>query len=98
MINTLQAQLSHLSAHTLGNKTNGEDLIASRAELELPNEDLRTQLSTSFLGAFNSAEYYHFTSTDGDFQHNPMFQWTKEIFDAARSISFKVGEHCQTFV
>jgi hypothetical protein len=42
MINFLQAQLSHLSAHTLGNKTNGEDLIASRAELELPDEDLRS--------------------------------------------------------
>lgn len=66
MIITLQAQLSHLSAHTLGNKTNGEDLVASRAEIELPDEEMRARLTTSFLGAFNSAEYYHFTSTDGD--------------------------------
>ncbi len=89
MINTLQAQLSHLSAHTLGNKTNGEDLVASRAQLELPDEDLRTKLSTSFLGAFNSAEYYHFTSTDGDFKHNPMFQWVQEIFETADQFHVK---------
>lgn len=89
MINTLQAQLSHLSAHTLGNKTNGEDLVASRAQLELPDEDLRTKLATSFLGAFNSAEYYHFTSTDGDFKHNPMFQWVQEIFETADQFHVK---------
>lgn len=89
MINMLQAQLSHLSAHTLGNKTNGEDLVASRAQLELPDEDLRTKLATSFLGAFNSAEYYHFTSTDGDFKHNPMFQWVQEIFETADQFHVK---------
>ncbi|MBL7872367.1 MAG: nucleoid-associated protein [Cyclobacteriaceae bacterium] len=89
MINILQAQLSHLSAHTLGNKTNGEDLIASRAQLELPDEDLRTKLSSSFLGAFNSAEYYHFTSTDGDFRHNPMFQWVQEIFETVDQFHVK---------
>jgi hypothetical protein len=77
------------SAHTLGNKTNGEDLIVSRAELDLPDDDLRSQLTTSFLGAFNSAEYYHFTSTDGDFRHNPMFQWTKEIFASADQFHLK---------
>jgi hypothetical protein len=89
MINTLQAQLSHLSAHTLGNKTNGEDLVASRAEIELPDEEMRARLTTSFLGAFGSAEYYHFTSTDGDFKHNPMFQWVQEIFETTDQFHLK---------
>jgi hypothetical protein len=89
MITTHQAQLSHLSAHTLGNKTNGEDLIASRVELDLPDEEVRARLTTSFLGAFSSAEYFHFTSTDGDFRHNPMVQWVKEIFDSTEQFHLK---------
>jgi len=89
MINYLQAQLNHISAHTLGNKTNGEDLIVSRAELDLTDEDLRSRLITSFLSAFNSSEYFHFTSTDGDFRHNPMFQWTNEVFASADQFHLK---------
>ncbi|HRG07889.1 MAG TPA: nucleoid-associated protein, partial [Cyclobacteriaceae bacterium] len=89
MVTTLQAQLSHLSAHTLGNKTNGEDLIASRAEIELPDEALRARLTNSFLGAIGSAEYYQFTSTDGDFRHNPMFQWVREIFESEDQFHIK---------
>jgi len=89
MLNSLQAQLAHLSAHTIGNKTNGEDLIVSRAELTLPDEDLRARMLTWFLGSFNSSEYYHFSATDGDFRHNQLYQWASEIFESTSSFHMK---------
>lgn len=89
MLNSLQAQLTHLSAHTVGNKTNGEDLVVSRAALDLPDEDLRARLLTWFLGSFTSGEFYHFSATDGDFRHNPLYQWASEIFESDASFHMK---------
>ncbi|HQQ82287.1 MAG TPA: nucleoid-associated protein [Cyclobacteriaceae bacterium] len=79
MLITSRAQLARLSAHQVGNKTNGDDLAVSKAELEI-DDDLRSRLLSYFLGSFGSEEYFQFTSTDGDFQRNPLYQLTADLF------------------
>lgn len=89
MLNYSNATLSFISAHTIGNKTNGEDLVVSRNDLELSDEDLRERMMTYFLSSFTSSEFYHFTSTDGDFQLNPLFQLAGDIFESTKNFHTK---------
>ena len=44
MINTINTSLTHLSAHHIGSKTNGEDLIASKSPLDVSDDELRSNL------------------------------------------------------
>ena len=89
MLNYLQAQLTRLSGHTLGNKSQGGELIASRAELALPPAEALARLTTYFLSSFTSSEYYRLAGTDGDVQTNPIFNWAREIFQSAGSFHLK---------
>ncbi len=89
------AKLTHLSAHKIGNKTNGEDLIASRSELDIAEEG-REQLIAYFLKSFTSEEYYHLSSTDGDFQLNPLYQFAKDLFESEKQFhnrSVSIAKH-----
>lgn len=83
------AILSALSVHTIGNKTNGEGLVASRNALEMPDDELRERLLTYFLSPFTSVEYFHFTSTDDDFRLNPLFQFASDIFESGKNFHTK---------
>jgi hypothetical protein len=89
------AKIKHLSAHKIGNKTNGEDLIASRNELDIAEEG-REQLISYFLKSFTSEEYYHLSSTDGDFQLNPLYQFAKDVFESGKQFhnrSVSIAKH-----
>lgn len=81
--------LASISAHTIGNKTNGEDLVASRNALDVPDQELRERLLTYFLSSFTSSEFFHFTSTNDDFNLNPLFQFSAEIFQSAKNFHVK---------
>lgn len=89
MLNYSSATLSSISAHTIGNKTNGEDLIVSKNVLEIEDDELRERMMTYFLSSFTSSEFYHFTSTDGDFQLNPLFQLANDIFESSKNFHTK---------
>lgn len=89
------ASLPHLSAHKIGNKTNGEDLQASKGELTIDDAD-REKLLGYFLKSFTSEEYYHLSSTDGDFKLNPLYQFTAELFESTKQFhhrSVSIAKH-----
>lgn len=85
MIDYTNATLTKLSAHHIGNKTNDEDLIVTKSELDISDDDMRAALVKYFLSSFNTAEYHNFTSSTDDFKLNPVFQFSRAIFDSAKS-------------
>ena len=89
MISPHSASLPHLSAHHIGNKTNGEDLLASKTELTIHDDDLRANLLTYFLSSFTSDEYFNFTSTNDDFNLNPLFQLASDLFKSDKQFHVK---------
>lgn len=89
MLNYSNATMSAISAHAIGNKTNGEDLIVSRNALEIEDDELRERMMTYFLSSFTSSEFYNFTSTDEDFQLNPLFQLASDIFESSKNFHTK---------
>lgn len=96
MIDYTDATLAKLSAHQIGNKTNGEDLVAGKSELDISDENIGAALIKYFLSSFNTTEYYNFTSSTDDFNLNPLYQASKAIFAAAKSFhinSINIAKH-----
>jgi hypothetical protein len=96
MIDYENASLVKLSAHQVGNKTNGEDVNPSRSEQDLEDDDTKEVLLKYFLKSFTSAEYYNFTSTTDDFNLNPLYQFAKNIFDSPKAFhmnSVSIAKH-----
>ena len=89
MINYLNAKVLTVSAHKIGNKTNGESLIASKSSLMIQDDELRTNLLTYFLSSFTSEEYFNFTSTNDDFKLNSLFQLATDIFESGKHFHVK---------
>ena len=85
----INSTLTHLSAHRIGNKTNGEHLIASKSSLNIDSDELRSNLLAYFLGSFTSDEYFNFTSTNDDFNLNPLFQLARDIFESTKHFHMK---------
>jgi hypothetical protein len=83
------AVLSALSVHTVGNKTNGEELVVARHGLPVPADELRQRLTTYFLNSFPSSEFYHFTSTNDDFTLNLLYQLATDIFESQKNFHTK---------
>lgn len=85
MIDYQGAILEKLSAHKIGNKTNGEDLRISKSPLTLSDDGLRSLLQRYFLESFTSSEFYNFTSANDDFTLNPLFKFAEDIFASPAS-------------
>jgi hypothetical protein len=85
MIDHTTATLTKLSAHQIGNKTNGDNLIVTKSELDISDDAIRTALIKYFLNSFNTSEYYNFTSSNDDFGLNPLYQFGKAIFASPKS-------------
>ena len=49
MLITSNTTLQHVSVHQVGNKTNGEDLIISKQEMDISDENLNERLKQFFL-------------------------------------------------
>ncbi|NIG52287.1 nucleoid-associated protein [Chitinophaga sp. Cy-1792] len=72
--------LSHLTIHKVGNSSNEEPLIFSKAPLELTDETIGQLLITYFIQPFTkSAEYFRFFH-EADLQLNEIFQYCRRIF------------------
>ncbi|PSL49170.1 nucleoid associated protein NdpA [Chitinophaga niastensis] len=72
--------LAHLTIHKVGNSSNEESLLCSKAPLQLEDETISQLLITYFIQPFtNAAEYFRF-SHDADLQLNEIFQYCRRIF------------------
>lgn len=80
-----QASLQQLAIHYTGNKTNGEPLVLANESMVLPDMRYRELLLGFCLDSFGSSPYYSFTSTTGDVTLNPVFQFTRAIFNNSNS-------------
>lgn len=89
MINHQNASLTQLSAHKIGNITNGENLVVSKSSLIITDAELRATMLTHFLSSFVSDEYFNFTSTNDDFRLNPLFQLCHEVFESSKYFHMK---------
>src|ERR1017187_122053 len=81
MIDYTNCNIDLVSAHHVGNKTNGEDLFIAKTPIDISNPLLRELLVKYFLSAFTSPEMYSFTFSNEDFSLNPIFNFATRIFD-----------------
>jgi hypothetical protein len=96
MIDYENASLIKLSAHQVGNKTNGEDVNPSRSEQDIDNDNTKDILVKYFLKSFTSSEVYNFTSTTDDHNLNPLYQFATNIFESHKSFhinSVSIAKH-----
>lgn len=96
MIDFTNANIEKVTAHYVGNKTNGEEILSSKSLLELSDLRLRELLFTYFLGSLPKHEHYSFTFSTGDFKLNPIFNFASEIFEGTRKfqkVSADVAKH-----
>jgi hypothetical protein len=96
MIDHQNANLSKLSAHQIGNKTNDEELVVSKKEQEINDDQAQAVLMKYFLNSFNSSEFYNFTSSNDDHRLNPLFQFVKNIFESPKAFhinSVSIAKH-----
>ena len=96
MIDYTNATITKLSAHHIGNKTNDEELVVTKAELDISDDAIQTALVKYFLSSFNTSEYYNFTSSNEDFNLNPVFQFSRAIFTSVKSFhinSINIAKH-----
>jgi hypothetical protein len=85
MIEYSNSVIEKVSVHNVGNKNNGEDLVLSNSLLDISDAKVKELLSRFFLSPFNGPEYYSFTSSNNDFNLNPMYVFASRIFDDAKS-------------
>jgi hypothetical protein len=96
MIDYENTVLVKLSAHQIGNKTNGEDVNPSRSEQNLTDDDTKEVLLKYFIKSFTSTELYNFTSTNDDHKLNPLFQFSQNIFESHKAFhvnSVSIAKH-----
>lgn len=99
MDSPLNLSLCHLEkavAHRVGNKHNGDQLLISDSEIPVHTTELGPLLSGYFLKPFNTPEFFHFTSTNGDSAMNPVLQFCSAIFSSPDSIlinSIHIAKH-----
>ena len=75
------ATIPLVSAHYVGNRNNGHELILSEKPLDTDDHRMNELLFTYFLGAFREPEMNHFTFSNDDFKLNPLYQFACSVFD-----------------
>ena len=96
MLEYSNCKIEKVSAHKIGNKTNEENLVLSKTPLFLGDEQLKSLLRQYFLGSFGEPEFYTFISEGNDFSANPMFNFSKQIFESAEQFheqSVEIARH-----
>jgi hypothetical protein len=81
MIDYSNAGFYQVSVHTVGNKTNGDELLLSQAPLPLSEGRLHALMFKFFLQSFVTPEYFSFTFSNEDFTLNPIYQFVTGIFE-----------------
>lgn len=96
MIDYTNTDFEKVSVHTVGNKTNGEELLLSKSLLNISDLRVRELLFKFFLSPFTSPEFYSFTFSNEDFTLNPLFNFASQIFDSSKTFqknSVNVAKH-----
>jgi hypothetical protein len=96
MIDYTNCNIEKVSVHTVGNKTNGEELLLSKSLLDISDLKVRELLFKFFLSPFASPEFYSFTFSNEDFTLNPLFNFASQIFDSSKTFqknSVNVAKH-----
>jgi hypothetical protein len=70
-----------LSVHQTGNKQNGESLVLSKQPIANLEEELSNYLLQYFLKPFQNKEYYHLSFSNNDHELNPVYHYSKELFE-----------------
>lgn len=73
--------IEQICCHHIGNKGNQEALQLSESFLDVSDTVVYDLLMKYFLSPFSKPEFYAFTSDDGAFLENPIYQMAAEIFD-----------------
>lgn len=81
MIDITNTNIEKVSAHYIGNKTNGEELQLSKNLIDISDLRLRELLLRFFLVPFPEPEFFSFTFTDNNFSLNPVYNFVSEVFD-----------------
>lgn len=83
MLDYTNCNISKISAHQVGNKTNEQELHLSNNPLDHSNDILKTLLLQYFLKPFAQPEFFSFTFSDEDVDLNPMYHFASAIFESA---------------
>jgi hypothetical protein len=84
MINFSEAELTRLSIHQVGNKSNEEGIIISEQEVAI-NGMIADLLTSYFTKPFKTLEFYHFTH-ETDLRFNEVYAYVKSIFHDTSSL------------
>lgn len=82
MIAYTDCNIEKVSAHYVGNKTDGGNLHTSDKPLDITDRRLREVLLTYFVAHFKNPELYCFTFTNDDVALNPVYNYVSKIFDS----------------
>jgi 37-kD nucleoid-associated bacterial protein len=96
MIDYTNCNIEKVSVHTIGNKTNDEDLHLSKSLLDTSDLKVKELLLKFFLSPFSSPEFHSFTFTNEDFTMNPVYTFASQIFDSSdifHSNSVSLAKH-----
>ncbi len=81
MLDFTNCNIGSVIAHQVGNQTNDEKLILSATLINTEDSRLRELLIKYLLHPFKDLEeFYSFTFSDGDFELNPVYKYSKSIF------------------
>ncbi len=87
MLDFKETELDKIVVHSVGNKTQEEELFLSNSNLVL-DEDLMDVLKTYFLKPFKENGLYEFTHESG-LQFNEVYSFCKEIFQDPEKLHFQ---------
>ncbi len=96
MINYAEASLDSVSAHIIGNKNEGEDILYSPSLINIEDAELYDVLFKYFVSHFKEPEYFSFTFTSGEVELNPVYNFVANIFDDPSCLheqSVKIARH-----
>lgn len=81
MIDYINSNIEKVSAHYVGNKTKGEELLLSKDSIDISDLRFRELLMKFFLSPFPEPEFFSFTFTEENFSLNPLFNFASQVFD-----------------
>ena len=81
MLDFTHANIERISAHHAGNKVNEEPLLLSDQPLDIGEAALPELLKKFFLESFEGNEFFAFDFSNGDLSLNPVWQFSKNIFE-----------------
>jgi len=81
MLDYTNCNIVKVSVHSVGNKTNNEELFLSKSLLDISDNLVKNLLFKFFLSPFSTPEFYSFTFSNQDFTLNPVFKFAYNIFE-----------------